>query len=86
MQNMSCRQYTTETKILSDNTTVDSNCNSMTFYNTGTNNVFVDGIKITPGTSFSVLGNENEMNIKYYSILFQGAGNPQITIVYKRYV
>ena len=47
MQNMSCRQYITETKILTDNTTVDSNCNGITFYNTGTNNVFVDGIKIS---------------------------------------
>lgn len=83
---MNCRQYITETKILTDNTTVDSNCNTIVFFNTGTSNVFVDGIKITPGTSFTVLGNENEMNIKYYSILFQAPGNNQITIVYKRYV
>ena len=83
---MSCKQYTTETKIISDNTTIDSNCNSITFYNTGTANVFVDGIKITPGTSFSILGNFNEMNVKYYSVLFQAPGNNQLTAVYKRYL
>lgn len=83
---MSCRQYITETKIVTDNTTVDSNANTITFFNTGTCNVFVDGIKITPGTSFSILGNFNEMNIKYYSILFVAPGTQQLTIVYKRYV
>jgi hypothetical protein len=83
---MSCKQYTTETKIISDNTTIDSNCNSITFYNTGTSNVFVDGIKITPGTSFSILGNFNEMNVKYYSVLFQAPGTNQLTAVYKRYL
>lgn len=83
---MACKKFITETKILSNNTTVDSNCNSIVFYNTGTANVFVDGIKITPGTSFSFIGNFDEMNIKYYSILFAQIGMPEITIIYKRYV
>jgi hypothetical protein len=83
---MTCRKFITETKIITENTTVDSFCNDITFFNTGTINVFVDGIRITPGTSFTITGNANEMNIKFYSVFFTGAGNPQLTIIYKRYV
>jgi hypothetical protein len=83
---MICRKFITETKIITNNTTVDSLCNSIVFYNTGTTNVLVDGIKITPGTSFTFLGNENELNIKFYSIFFVVGGNPELTIIYKRYV
>jgi hypothetical protein len=83
---MSCLKYITETKIITGNTTLDSFANSITFYNTGTNTCFVDGIKITSGTSFTILGNRDEMNIKFYAITFRGAGNPELTIVYKKYV
>lgn len=83
---MNIKKFVTETKIISISTSVDSNCNTIVFFNTGTNNCFVDGIKITPGTSFTILGNENEFNVKYYSINFQGVGNPELTIIYKRYL
>jgi hypothetical protein len=82
---MECKKYITETKTITQNGQVDSNANSIVFLNTGTGNVFVDGIRITPGTSISILGNFNEMNIKVYSVLFVG-GSPQLTIIYKRYV
>jgi hypothetical protein len=83
---MTCLKYITETKIITDNTTLDSFCNSVTFYNTGTTNVSVDGIRITPGTSYTILGNYNEMNIKFYSIFFTIGGTPELTIIYKKYV
>jgi hypothetical protein len=82
---MKCLKYITETKIVTINGQVDSNCNTIIFLNTGANNVFVDGIRITPGTSFAVTGNYNEMNIKTYSIQFTG-GIGSLTIIYKRYV
>lgn len=83
---MNCYKYITETKIVTQNGQVDSNCNSITFLNTGVNNVFVDGIRITPGTSFTIIGNLNEMNIKTYSITFISPNTGSLTIVYKRYV
>lgn len=87
---MKCFQYITETKIVSQNTQVDSNCNSITFLNTGIQNVFVDAIRITPGTSFTIFGNYAEMLIKVYSIQFEvieaGPIGQSLTIVYKRYV
>lgn len=85
MKNTFCKQFITETKIVTENTTVDSFCNDITFYNTGTINVLVDGIRITPGTSFSINGNRGEMNIKFYSIFFVSAGTTELTIIYKRY-
>jgi hypothetical protein len=83
---MSCKKYITETKIVTQNGQVDSNCNTITFLNTGTNNVFVDGIRITPGTSFTILGQFDEMNIKTYSLTFAAPGSGSLTIIYKRYV
>lgn len=82
---MKCVKYTTETKIITVNGQVDSNCNSIIFLNTGTNNVFIDGIRVTPGTSINIAGNFGEMLIKAYSIKFTG-GNQSLTIIYKRYL
>lgn len=82
---MKCVKYTTETKIITINGQVDSNCNSIIFLNTGNQNVFVDGIRITPGTSINITGNEGEMLIKTYSVLFSG-GTQSLTIIYKRYI
>ena len=81
-----CVKYITETKIVTQNIQVDSNANSLIFYNTGTSNVFVDGIKITPGTSIAITGNVGEMLVKVYDVLFVAPGNNQLTVIYKRYV
>jgi hypothetical protein len=81
-----CKQFITETKIVTTNIQVDSNANSVIFYNTGTSNVFIDGIKVTPGTSFAITGNRDEICIKVYDILFTAPGTNQLTVVYKRYV
>lgn len=81
-----CRKYITETKIVYSNIQVDSNCNSIIFFNTGTSNVFVDNIKITPGTSINIAGNRDEILIKVYDILFIAPGTNALTIIYKRYV
>lgn len=83
---MSCRQYITETKIFTQSSSTDSNCNSLIFVNTGTSNVNIDGLVLTPNQSLNITGNENEVNVKIYYFNFTGAGTNGLTILFKRYI
>lgn len=83
---MSCRQYITETKIFTQSNSTDTNCNSLIFVNTGTSNVNIDGLVLTPNQSLNITGNDNEINVKIYYFNFTGAGTNSLTIIYKRYI
>lgn len=83
---MSCRQYITETKTFVQSGSTDTNCNSVIFVNTGTSNVNVDGLQLTPNQSLNITGNENEVNVKIYYFNFTGAGTNALTILFKRYI
>jgi len=83
---MSCRQYITETKIYVQNNQAPSNCNSILFVNTGSVAVSIDGLTLQPNQSWEVSGNRDEINIKVYPFTFTAGANPQLTIIYKKYV
>jgi hypothetical protein len=83
---MSCRQYTTETKIFSIASQTATNSNSVLFINTGNTTVNVDGLILQPSQSWSIDGNENEILIKTYSFSFGAGTNPNLTVIYKRYL
>lgn len=83
---MSCQRYITETKIYSANNSTDSNCNSIIFINTGSVNVTVDNVVLQPSQSLTIDGNRDEVNVKIYYFNFASGTNPQLTIVFKRYV
>lgn len=83
---MSCKKYITETKIFSLSGQTDSNCNSMSFVNTGTSNVTIDGFTLTPNQSWNIWGYNDEMNVKVYSFNFTGTGVNSLTVIFKRYV
>lgn len=83
---MSCQRYITETKIFSSNNQTDSNCNSITFVNTGSDNVIVDNVLLTPNQTFAIDGNRDEMNVKVYNFNFVTNVNPSLTVIFKRYV
>lgn len=83
---MVCRKYTTDTKIFLSNGQTDTDCNSVIFYNTGTNLVNVDGINLQPGQQFRIDGNENEILVKAYYFQFTGALVDELTVIYKRYI
>jgi hypothetical protein len=83
---MTCRQYITETKIYVENSQTPSQCNSILFINTGSVAVVVDGLTLQPNQSWEISGNRDEMNIKVYPFNFVAGANPQLTIIYKRYV
>ncbi len=83
---MNCRKYTTDTKIFLKNGQADTDCNSVIFYNTGTNPVSVDGVTLQQGQQFRIEGNENEQLVKVYSFQFTGALVNELTVIYKRYI
>lgn len=83
---MNCKQYITETKVFTQSGSTDTNCNSLIFVNTGTSNVNLDGLILTPNQSLNITGNENEINVKIYYFNFTGAGTNALTIIYKRYI
>lgn len=83
---MVCIKYITETKIFVANGQTDSQCNTLLFINTGTDSVNVDGLILQTNQSFEIVGNAGEMNIKTYYFNFATNTNPQLTVIYKRYV
>jgi len=83
---MACQQYITETKIFYANNQTDTNCNSVIFINTGSVNVTVDNVLLQPSQSLAIDGNRDEMLVKVYHFSFASGTNPQLTIVYKRYI
>jgi len=83
---MSCRQYITETKIYVQSSQAPSNCNSILFINTGSVAVSIDGLTLQPNQSWEVSGNRDEINVKIYAFTFDSGSNPQLTIIYKKYV
>ena len=83
---MACQQYITETKIFYANNQTDTNCNSVIFINTGSVNVSVDNVTLQPSQSLTIDGNRDEMLVKIYNFTFSAGSNPQLTIVFKRYI
>jgi hypothetical protein len=83
---MNCRKYTTDTKIFLRDGQADTDCNSVIFYNTGTNPVNVDGVVLQQGQQFRIEGNENEQLVKVYNFQFSGALVSELTVIYKRYI
>jgi len=83
---MNCRRYTTDTKIFLRDGQADTDCNSVIFYNTGTNPVNVDGVVLQQGQQLRIEGNENEQLIKIYTFQFSGSGVDELTVIYKRYI
>lgn len=80
------QQYITETKIFFQSGSTDSNANSMLFVNTGTTNVNIEGLVLTPAQSWSIEGNDCEINVKTYYFQFSGAGTNSLTVIYKRFL
>ena len=83
---MICRKYTTDTKIFLRDGQADTDCNSVIFYNTGTNSVNVDGVVLQQGQQLRIEGNENEQLVKVYNFQFSGALVSELTVIYKRYI
>jgi hypothetical protein len=65
---------------------IRSECNAITFINTGTSNVQINGINLTPGQQLISEGNEGEYNATRYRLSFTGGGNEICTVIRKIYI
>jgi hypothetical protein len=83
---MPCQQYITETKLFYSNNQTDTNCNSIIFINSGSVNVSVDNVLLTPNQTLAIDGNRDEVLVKVYEFNFAAGSNPQLTVVFKRYI
>lgn len=83
---MSCKQYTVETKVVTSNGSTDSNANSITFLNTGSVAVTVENILLQPGQQLAITGNDNEICTKIFYYTFATGANPSLSIIFKRYL
>lgn len=64
---------------------IRSDCNSITFINTGTTNVQINGVNLIPGAQLVSQGNEGELNTTRYRLSFSGVGLDICTVIRKTY-
>lgn len=69
-----------------DNAYVEANCAAITFINSGTANVSVIGYLLSPGQGLALYGNDGELDVTQYNIVFSGAGTFICSVFRKGYV
>ena len=80
------KQYYNEVKIFLTPSNIESNCNAITFINSGTNVAQVNGIYLQPNQSLELGGNYCEIDVTKYYCSFSGAGINQLTVIRKLFV
>jgi hypothetical protein len=83
---MACRiEYYNDISIYQIGQYIQSDCADITFLNTGTSNVNVNGIVLLPNQSLAFNANFNEIDTTKYSIFFSGTGANSCTVIRKMY-
>jgi hypothetical protein len=67
-----------------NNNNIVSECNSITFVNTGTTDVFINKFLLVAGAALAIGGNENEIDTTVYNIYFP-AGAGALSVIKKYY-
>jgi hypothetical protein len=83
---MNLQNFTEEYQTYNAPSEIRSECNAITFINTGSSNVQINGINLVPGAQLVSVGNEGEKNTTRYRLSFSGAGNEICTVIRKIYV
>ena len=83
---MILQKFTEEYQTYNQPSEIRSECNAITFINTGSTNVQINGINLLPGAQLVSLGNEGEYNVTRYRLSFSGVGNEICTVIRKIYV
>jgi hypothetical protein len=79
--------YTLDIQQIGQTKQIYSDCNSISFYNQGTNDIIIEQIiTLSPGQSFVIEGNEAEMCSHRFLITFSGAGINNCIVIRKMYV
>jgi len=82
-------EYTNSLLRFTSDNSVMSDCNDITFYNSGLRNVLINGIKLTPHNSLNFNANEGEKNQTKFFFKFTQYTFPQLnllTVIRKQYV
>lgn len=77
------RQYKIELNQYQQNYNIVSNCNNITFINTGAIAVQINQFTLVAGASLSIGGNANEIDTTIYTVSFSGATNGNLTVIRK---
>jgi hypothetical protein len=65
---------------------IRSECNAITFINTGATNLQINGVNLIPGAQLISEGNEGEFNATRYRLSFTAGGNEICTVIRKIYI
>jgi hypothetical protein len=82
------QDYIVEIKQIGTNNFVYSDCNSITFLNQGTNDIFIDQtIQLSFGQSFVIDGNDNEVcRHRFFINFINSGGTNACAIIRKIYI
>lgn len=82
---MILQPFQEETQTYNSPAEIVSECNSITFINTGTSQMQINGVNLAPGDQLVSQGNEGELNKTRYRLSFSGAGTEVCTVIRKIY-
>lgn len=80
------QKFYTEIKNFYSSSYLESDCNSISFVNIGTNPVVVNGLTLQQNQSLNIEGNFNEIDTTQYYISFSGAGTNNLAVIRKLYI
>jgi len=79
------KKYRIDIQVLTQNNFVSSNCNAITFLNTGAGTVKINDFVLAANVSLVIEGNENELDTTSYQVMFP-ANTGNLTIFRKVYI
>lgn len=80
------RNFVEQAEIHNSPGEVRSNCNSITFLNSGTIAATVNGVPVAVGDQYVSNGNEGEENKTLYRLAFVGGGAGEMIVIRKTYI
>jgi len=79
------QRYITEVLQYTSNYNITSNCNAISFTNTGNTDLFVNKYFLTPNQTLAINGNAGEIDVTQYKINFP-ANAGECTVIRKIYM
>jgi len=83
----SLQKYYVETKVFYTTANIGSDCNDITFINSGSTNLNIDAVTLLPNQSLRISGNRGEIDTTQYNVTFaspSAVGN-QLIVIRKLY-
>lgn len=81
------QKYYVETKVFYTTANIGSDCNDITFINSGSTNLNIDAVILLPNQSLRISGNRGEIDTTQYNVTFaspSAVGN-QLIVIRKLY-